>query len=161
MNEEPTPVSIIELLRSLRPVIGTKGDYLQQLETLLAQLAGLNCFDGDTKYMEEVKKVILSEIEKGAEKIGFFGSRAKGTQKPGRSDFDVVVVNRKVSMLFPKKGLTPVDVAGTINYWSSKTTDITPTPRIHINRYNKQDRDNLSLMKKVVWLWEKEPSRKP
>lgn len=157
MNEDLIRIPLREQIRSINPVVGSKESY-QKLDDLIDQLKKLNCFDGDPEYASEFREVILGEIKKGAERVGFFGSRADGSQIPNKSDLDVIVINPKVNELFPKKGLAPVDLAGKINYWGSKIPGMAAAPRIHINRYSRFDKRNIppQIIRSAVWVWTKE-----
>lgn len=156
MNEDLTSAPLKEKIHSVTTVVGTGESFQQKIRILLEQLGGLHCFDDDPEYMEEFKGVIINEVGKGAEKIGLIGSRAEGTQQPGKSDLDVVVINPKVNEIFPKKGLEKVELAGKINYWGSKAIGMAPAPRIHINRYSRRERNNEQVIRNAVWVWVKD-----
>lgn len=160
MNEDLKLEPLREQIQSINPVVGLGEAYQDKLDLLIEQLSKLHCFDGDPEYAAEFKEVILGEIKKGAARIGFFGSRANGSQIPYKSDLDVIVISPKVNDLFPKKGLASVDLAGKINYWGSKTIGIVPAPRIHINRYSRLDKKCVpaQILRSAVWVWTKEVS---
>lgn len=162
MNEDLNQIPLKEHIHNVAPVVGVGDSYREDLDVLIGELSKLNCFDGDPEYPIEFKDVITGEIEKGAIEVGFFGSRANGSQIPMKSDLDVVAINPKVNELFPTKGLPPVDLAGKLNYWGSKTVGMAPAPRIHINRYPRNDKKSVppQIIRSTVWVWRREPTKK-
>ena len=155
MNEEVLQTSVKDKIRSLASVVGTKEDYLFRLDVLLQQLGELGCFDNDPEYLKEFKEVIEAEIRKGATRVGFFGSRAEGAHRPGKSDLDVASINPD----YRRKKLSDVSMAGKINYWGSKTPGMALSPRIHINRYTDLNKDNRTILRNAMWVWVKEASK--
>lgn len=89
--------------------MGRGEGHQQELDKVLQQLADLNCFDGDSSFLNDFRETLFDEIKNGAEKVGIIGSRAKGTQISNKSDLDVVTINPRVSKNSPSKDLQVVE----------------------------------------------------
>lgn len=110
-------------------------------------------FDNES-HKQEVQKILEKEIELGALRVGFFGSRIRGTHQPHASDTDVLVVNEKAG----GKKIPYDERLGKVLYFGKEAGK----PSVHVTRITtnmQRNRSNEKLqetLKSTVWVWRKQ-----